>query len=308
MFICSSFLLMNCNDDDKSSTPDEGEETKPLVDRITLEVDEITIPAHIYNPQNYRVWFGLLGNKIIYANASNSPTDQFMVGFDITNQYFTNYPVHEEICACGFMSKLVGEGTHLYYIANEAWRLNVANNTWTELDYPNFAKENNGEAGVVYADNKIFFLGGRNATPKFKYYQTNTDTWHELPNYLYAVGTPDLVAINNRIYALGGDSSGKRFSYFENGNWVALADLPFTPQNSYSDHSVASYGNRFIFSMVNGNLFIYDSVEELWAEEPLALGITGIYVSLFSDNNYLYIAQKDYDNDFKLFKYTVNIP
>lgn len=308
MFICLSFLLVNCSDDDQSASPNEEDQT-PLVDRITLNVEDISIPENTYNPGNYSVWFSLMGNKMIYANPSNTAQNQFMTSFHLSNNYFTNLQTHNEVCACGYSSKFVNDGVNLYYIANEAWKYNITNNTWTELNYPATAHENNGETGILYHNDKIYFLGGRDASTKFKYFDTTTNSWSNLSNYTYSVETPDMAAINNRIYVLGGESSGKRFSYYEEGaGWIPLPDLAFNPKNSYNEHTVTSYGNRFIFALVNGAIHIYDSQEEIWAEEPITISVSGNYMNLFSDNNYLYLAYKTNLNEFKLSKITLTIP
>jgi hypothetical protein len=302
-----SFLFIGCNGDDENAQVQDDPEVA-LVDKITLDFQQITTPASGYNPGNYSVWFSLLGNKMIYANSSNTPEDQFMTAYSIPYNSFSNLAIHDEVCACGYSSKFVNDGTHLFYIANEAWKFNISTNSWSELSYPQSVKNNNGEAGILYAHNRIYFLGGREATTKFKFYDISSDSWFNSTDYIYSVGTPDLAALNNRIYALGGESTQKRFSYFEEGaGWQALPDLDFTPQNSYGNHTVASFGNRFIFALTSNKIQIFDTVEEKWADLPISSPVTGGYANLFSDNNHLYIGSKSNSNEFQLYKITVSM-
>lgn len=307
IYLLIGLFILSCSGDDDANVEPDDPGAQISVNDISLDVTRITTPVTPNNPQNYSVWFTMAGNKVFYANASNSPVTQFMLSYNLENNTFSPLATHEEVCACGYSSKMVSDGSSLYYIANEAWKYSIGNNTWAALNYPENVHENNGEAGIVYKDGRIYFLGGRDATTRFKYYETATDTWFNSSDYLYAVGTPDLTVVDGRIYALGGDEGKKKFNYFtEASGWTALPDLPFEALNYYDQHSVASFSNRYIFVLVSNQVNVYDTQEQIWRDTPIPVNISGNYKNLFSDNINLYIASKTNDNEFSLHRITVN--
>lgn len=299
VFILPLLIIMGaCNSDD-----DTGASAN--VNNMVLTGQQVTTPSAPQNPGNYGVWFAMAGGNVYYINPSNTANPQFMLAYNMETNIFTDKTPHEEICACGYMSKIVTDGSYLYYIANEAYKYSIANDTWTEMAYPANVEDNNGEAGIVHHNGKIYFLGGREATNKFKYYDTDTDTWYNTANYLYNVETPEMAAIGNKIYALGGDEQRTRFSvYSEEDGWLALPNMPFDLQNFYATHSVAAFKDRYIFVLSNSQINIYDTQTNEWKQEPVDAQPFG-YGDLFADDNNLYIASKTNDNDFKLVKITV---
>ncbi len=318
LFILFS-ILTACSGDDESGNPNndpEPPEEQTVVNTISLVAEKVETPQAPYNPGNYSVWFSMVANTIYYANPSNTAVPQFMLKYSVSGNYFHTLTSHEEVCACGYSSKIVGDENRLFYIANEAWRYNVGSNNWTELSYPNDFHQNNGETGVTYHQNKVYFLGGRDSSTRFKYYDTTMDDWGDLPTYPYPVDTPDLAVVNNKIYALGGDVDKKKFGVYEEGSgWTQLTDLNFQAINGSGQHTVASFQNRFIFIMneLNTNsvkIHVYDTQENEWKENPIEVVLEGDnnsnYMNLFSNNSYLYVVTKDYDNEMSLHKISVN--
>jgi hypothetical protein len=222
------------------------------VNKITFDIEKVNTPVAPRNPGGTEPWFALAGNKIYYTNPSNSATiEQFMLAYNIGSNTFSSLTPHNEVCACGFESKLVTDGNNLFYIANEAWKYSIAGNTWSELNYPSDFKSNNGETGVAYNAGKIYFLGGRTANGKFKYYDIAANDWFYPATY-YPVEENDMTAVNNRIYTLGGNyPDNNKFAYFDlaSNSWKTLPDLPFRATNSSNAHTVASYGNRYIVAL-----------------------------------------------------------
>ncbi len=324
-FYCKTNLLMvvlmmifsACSGDDEAeNTEIEQPEEQTLVNKITLEVEKVATPAAPQNPGNYSVWFTMVANSIYYANPSNTAVPQFMLKYSVNGNYFQSVTPHEEVCACGYSSKLVGDENRLFYIANEAFRYNVAQNNWTELNYPIEFKENNGETGIVYHNSKVYFLGGRDSSTRFKYYNTTNDSWGDEDAYDFPVNTPDMISVGNKIYALGGDVDRKKFGVFQEGaGWTQLPDLNFQPINSYGKHSVASFQNRYIFIMSQQNsstvaIQVYDTQESEWKETPIELALEGTNnyynMNLFSNNSYLYLVSTDNSNEMSLHKITID--
>lgn len=314
-----SAVFIACNgDDDSGGEPGDPENPGEVsvVNTISIDAEKVATPQAPNNPGNYGVWFTMVANSIYYINPSNTAVTQFMLKYDVSGNYFYPLNPHEEVCACGYSSKIVGTESKLFYIANEAFRYNVGQNNWTELNYPPEFHENNGETGVVYYNNKVYFLGGRDASTRFKYYDTITDSWGESAEYFFPVDTPDMVAINNKIYALGGDVDKKKFSVYEEGSgWTQLEDLDFAAVNSYSQHTATGFQNRFIFIMNDLNsssvsINVYDTVENEWKEEPIEVPLEGsnnyYNMNLFSNNLYLYLVTTDNSNEMSLHKLTVD--
>ncbi|MDR2206183.1 MAG: Ig-like domain-containing protein [Flavobacteriaceae bacterium] len=283
---------------------------KSTVNLITLDIQKVSTPIAPKNPGNYDVWFVMAGSKIYYTNPSNTGIPQFMLAYDVTSNTFTDRVPNAELVGAGYVSKMVTDGGSLFYIANDAVKYSISGNSWTTLNYPPTAKDNNGETGVVVSSGNVYFLGGRTASTKFKYYDPSANSWFNAPDYPYAVETNDMVSTGGRIYALGGDASRKKFSYFNvtNSAWKTLPDLPFTATNHYNEHSVAYFLTGYIFALASNKIYIYDVNKEVWKDEPINVNIPGVYPNLFAyGSNTLYIASKtDPGNDFQLHKITVN--
>lgn len=315
MFLLFSVFIACSGDDDKGNEV-ENPDSPTLVNTISLEVEKVNTPEAPYNPGNYSVWFTMVANTIYYINPSNTAVPQFMLKYNVSGNYFQSFTPHDEVCACGYSSKIVGDESKLYYIANEAFRYNVAQNNWTELNYPIEFKENNGETGIVYNNNKVYFLGGRDSSTRFKYYDTTTDSWGDAETYAYPVNSPDMVTVNNKIYALGGDVDKKIFSmYEENSGWTQLEDLNFQTLSARGQHTVTSFQNRFIFIMSEVNsssvkINVYDTTEGEWKENPIEVALEGTNnyynMNFFSNNSYLYLVTTDAANEMSLHKLTVN--
>ncbi|RZJ58762.1 MAG: DUF1668 domain-containing protein, partial [Flavobacterium sp.] len=210
--------------------------------------------------------------------------------------------------ACGYGSRLISTGTELYYIANDAVKYSIADDEWSDINYPVNVAENNGETGIAYNNGKIYFLGGRDFKKTFKYYDTAADSWFNVPDYPVAVKSPDLVAVKDKIYAIGGTQDSRKFSvYTEGGSWEELPDVPFLPRNLYKTYTVTAFQDRYIFAIVYGEgMHIYDTKTNEWRNEPIAIGgFDGFADNLFADDQFLYIASKTNDNDFKLQKITI---
>ena len=300
-----TFVMFSCKKD--STAPTAAPKT---VDSIRLTVQRVTTPVAPKNPGNYSVWFSMVGNRIYYANPSNTANPQFMLEYNIGSNSFASKAVSLEVCACGYSSKLISDGTNIYYIANTAVKYTASSNTWSTLSYPATAQDNNGEAGVVYSNGKIYFLGGRTASTKFKYYDISSNSWYNLADGLFSTTSAQMVAINDKIYALGGESTRSKFSYYtSSAGWVALPSLPFQVTAYYDSHNTVSFGNRYIIAIAGKDMYIYDSSTGKWAINPIHSGINDSYLNLFSDNVNLYIAAKTSSNDFALYKIDVtNLP
>ncbi len=301
------FVITGCKKDKTSNAS-----SHKTVDSIMLTTQRVTTPTAPKNPGNYSVWFTMAGNNIYYANPSNTGLTQFFLQYNISANSFTEKATNTEVCACGYMSKIVSDGTNLFYISNAAVKYAVSSNSWSTLNYPTLARDNNGEAGVIYYNGKIYYLGGRTASTKFKYYDIASNNWFNLADALYATSAADVVAVQDKIFALGGENSRQKFSSFSmsTGIWTVLPDLPVKANNNYSNFSVVSFANKYIVALASGNLYVYDIAANKWAAKPVASGISNVSnLNIFSDNVNIYIAGKTSGNDFALFKITVsNMP
>jgi hypothetical protein len=298
-----------CKKDAKHETPPPPPPVAAVItiDSVQLQMQKVTTPVAPKNPGNYSVWFAMAGNKIYYANPSNTALSQFMLAYDISSNTFSDKKIDPNVCACGYMSQVVSDGQNLYYIANDATKYSPSTDTWAAINYPVTARDNNGEAGVLYYNSKIYFLGGRTATPRFKYYDISSNNWYNVADYLYSTSSSQLVVADNKIFALGGQDIETKFSCFtEEGNWKSLPDLPFEMPGYYSSKLVASFQNRFILALVSNKIYVYDAVKSKWKSEPIELTVNDNNLNIFSDNINVYIAGKSSANDFSLQKITLS--
>ena len=121
-----------------------------------------------------------------------------------------------------------------------------------------------------------------------------------------------MAVVNDTLYALGGRNYPTKFSRFtESGGWAPLPDLPFSQSLSADAWELASFKNKYIFSIsANGKIYVYSTVAKQWKAQPISTGITDTFLNLFSDDNNLYIAGINTSNqDFSLYKVAVsNLP
>jgi len=296
--------LVSCSKDD-----DDIYIAPKTVNDINLTFNEIDTPPTPEDPGNYSVWFAMIGDKIYYMNPSNTPLSQFALEYNITSNSFSTKTTDAAICACGYSSKIITDGTDLFHIANEAMKYSPASDSWTDLNYPVEFEDNNGEAAVAYLNGKIYFFGGRTASTTFKYYEIATDSWHAAPDGPYVNTESELIAVNNTLYSLGGRSvdDQKNFSsYSETNGWSVLPNLPFDLSGYSTEHQTAVYDNRYIFAMTRNDIHIYDTIERIWKTDPINIPAFDIrYENIFINGNTLFMAGKTTSNEFTLIEINI---
>lgn len=292
LIICS-FFIFSC-----SGSDEETPEPEKTVNDIQLTLQQRNMPLSSFDIGNYPVLSILVGNSIYFASYSNTAKPQFFTRFNLSNNTFSNaLPNSNNVCGCGYSSKLVTDGTNIFYIANDATKFTASSNTWTMINYPASAKDNNGEAGVGYLNGNIYFIGGRTESSLFKYFNISQNQWFTAPNYLYSTSTSNVVAYKDRLYVLGGRNIDRKMSYYSTttNNWTALDDLEFDINSYYSFHTVAVLGDN-LYILQSDNVYIFDLVKNQWATNPITLTGLPSYSNLFSDGQKLYITGKNVSN------------
>lgn len=286
------FLVFGCKKSDDSATPDAG------VNAIILTPKQLSLPIGSYDAGNYGIYSVLVGNSIYLGSASNSGKPQFFVRYTISSNSFSSaLALSSNVCACGYSSHLVGDGTNIFYVANDATKYTASANSWATITYPTMARDNNGEAGVGYANGNIYFVGGRTASNLFKYYNISQDKWFTAPNYLYATNRNQLANYKDRLYVLGGDGALRKMAYFSttSNTWTALKDTPFDVNSSYDSSFTAVLGD-YLYLLQGDSIYIYDLANDVWATNPTKIdGLTSTG-NMFSNGQKLYIAGKSTSN------------
>ncbi len=279
------------------------------IEDITIESRQIQLPDSIKTIGKYPPWMVLAGNKLYYAGANNDTTQPaFMQALNIDNNTLANLPALGQLCACGYISRLTHNAKNLFYIANYAYKYVIDSSRWITLNYPYTVEINNGETGVASLNDKIYFLGGREASNRMKYFDIGKNSWQQAPDMLYNVTAPATAVSTDKIYVLGGDSSRKKFSaYHATSGWQAYNDLPFEAPVSYRNHLATVFKNRYIFVLNGSYIMVYDIQTEKWKTTPVATGIADKYLNLFNyNNNQLYVAGVSNSNKLVLYQLTVN--
>jgi hypothetical protein len=289
-----------------------GTTTTRTVDDVVLTPSQLSLPLSTFDAGNYDIDSVLVGNSIYFGNFSNTAKPQFFVRYSIPNNTFSAaLSVTSDLCGCGYTSKLVNDGTNIFYIANNATKYTASTNTWSGLFYPSTASDNNGEAGVTYYNGNIYFLGGRTPSNLFKYYNIATDSWFTVPNYLYATSWSELVAFKDRIYAIGGYAASNqrlnKMAYFstKDSTWTAVQDPPFNVFVSAEKEYAAVLGD-YIFLLQNGSIYVYDPATDEWGSMPTRINGLPDSATLMSDGQNLYIAGKNASNIPAVFKVAVS--
>lgn len=291
-FFACSLLIMACSGDEENIPPEK------TVNDIDLVLQQRSMPLSSFDIGPYPVLSILVGNSIYFANYSNTAKPQFFVRYSLQNNTFSSpLAVSTNVCGCGYSSRLVSDGTNIFYIANDATKYTASNNNWSNTSYPATAKDNNGEAGVGYLNGNIYFIGGRTESTLFKYYSISQNQWFTLSNYLYATSRSQVIAYKDRLYVLGGANATQKMAYFSvsDNSWTPLPDTPFEINTSYGD-TYAAVLDDHLFLLQGDKMQIYDLIKNIWADTPVSMAGLPSYANLFSDGQKLYIAGKNASN------------
>lgn len=278
------------------------------VDDVTVTATQIAVPLNTYEAGGYSVQSVVVGNSIYFANYSNTTKAQFFVRYDLgTNTFSSPLATSYAFCACGYMSKLVTDGTDLFYISDFAQKYSAATDTWSGLTYPATAHDNAGEAGTGYHGGNIYFVGGRTPSTRFKYYSIAQDQWFTAADYLYATASSEVVGYKDRVYVLGGAGAQQRVSYYSPAanTWTALKDAPFAIAASYQSQQAAVLGD-YLYLLQGSSVYVYDLAKDVWAKDPIT--VSNLVVSdgeLYSIGSKLYASGKSSSNLLAVYELTV---
>ncbi|OIN55982.1 hypothetical protein [Arsenicibacter rosenii] len=287
-------IIFSC----KKSGDEAGVTAAKKPDDVVLTLKSLNVPISTFDIGNYSFQSVMVGNDIYYASYSNTAKTQFLVRYNVNSNSFSSALAKSaNVCACGYMNRLLSDGTNVYYIANDATKYVASSNTWQTLTYPSTAKDNAGEAGSVYYNGNLYFVGGRTASTMFKYYNISQDKWFTVPNYLYPTSRSELAVYKDRIYVLGGDGAKRKFAWFSVGSnsWTALPDTPFDVSASY-EGVYSAVLNNYLFLLQSKNVYVYDLVNDVWAAAPITLSEAPAYANLFSNGQKLYLSGKNSAN------------
>lgn len=293
IFFLTILLIAGCKKgEDTPATPEK------TVNDIVLTAKQLSVPLSTYDTGPYPIQSVMVGNSIYFGNYSNTAKPQFFVRYDLSSNAFSSALAKSaNMCGCGYSSKLVSDGTNVFFIANDATKYTASSNTWTNLSYPATAKDNAGEAGVTYYNGSIYFIGGRTPSTLFKQYSISQDKWFTAPNYLYPTTGSEIAAYKDRLYVLGGQGAKKKMAYYSTGTttWTPVKDTPFEVSSNYGNVFSAVLGDN-LYLLQNQSVYVYDLAKDVWATEPIKLeGMPG-YANLFSNGQKLYIAGKNTSN------------
>ncbi|AUD05266.1 Kelch repeat-containing protein [Spirosoma pollinicola] len=268
------------------------------VNDITLMANPLSVPISSYDAGPYVLQSVLVGNSVYFGNWSNTAKTQFFVRYDLSaNSFSSALTKSTNVCGCGYSSHLISDGTNIFYIANDATKYTASSNTWSTLTYPTTAKDNAGEAGVVYYNGNIYFVGGRTPSTLFKYYNISQDKWFTSPNYLYPTTSSEMAAYKDRIYVLGGQGAKKKMAYYSTtaNTWTAVNDAPVEISSNANTIFSAILGD-YLYLLQGQSVYIYDIANDTWAANPIMLSGLPNSANLFSNGQKLYITGKNTSN------------
>jgi hypothetical protein len=299
-------------------------EENPL-DKITIQLrsEVVPVPPKTYSGvfSNYFKMTNIGTDIYIAPPYQNSqPLQNYFIKYNLNSKSYSTLNYDPSICACGYTSKLVNNGTNIFYIANEAKKYNISTNTWSSINYPVAAQNNNGEAGVLSYSNKIYFLGGRTFTNKLKYYDILNDQWYNLANAPYYGELSNMAAIDNKIYALGGYDGikhTKTLSVFDinNNSWDTLPPIiNLIPYTNSSRTNMVSLNERFLV-VIDGEEFeplslsIFDTYTNQWRNNPIDLNLDYLYPTLLNIEGKIYVASNSNSGELFLTEIVIqNLP
>lgn len=307
---CALLLgLVACGGSSSNPTPSPDPDPTKTVNDLVLTSTQLSVPLSTFDIGNYPVLSVLVGNNIYFGNWSNTAKPQFFTRYNLaSNTFSTALAVSSNVCGCGYSSKPVSDGVNVFYIANDATKYTASSNVWTKLNYPDTARDNAGEAGTVYYNGNIYFVGGRTPSSVFKYYSIVQDNWFTAPNYLYATTSSEMVTYKDKIFVLGGQGATSKMAYFSTtGNtWTAVKDIPVAVSGSYANTRSAVLGD-YLYLLQGSSIYIYDPAKNVWATNPVVLSDIPESANLFSDGQNLYMSGKTASNVPTVYKIVVSL-
>lgn len=264
--------------------------------------ETIGIPIAIAGHSGWEYATGL-NNSIYFATPNNSGFQQHFIAYDLSsNTYSEKSLTGNNLCACGYMSQLTaGVNNKLYYFANDGAVYDPQTDKWATASYPN----NRGEAGVGVLGDDIYYIGGRGPLNTCQAYNTATNSWRTIANYLYSTDWAAVTAYNNKIYVLGGASTTNKMSVYDpaTNNWTALPDIPFTNLNQRP--RALTYDNKIYF-FSGTDIYVYDLTTVSWNASilsvPLSLGY-GV-IPVLANNSMYIIGYSSSSSQYIIAKYT----
>ncbi|HYH13967.1 MAG TPA: hypothetical protein VD794_02025 [Flavisolibacter sp.] len=299
-------LITSLTSCDKKVEPKE--EFQMTVDNIQLEVTKLNTPTPLHNAANI-YWMAQAGNAIYLASPSNSGSTQFFDKYDLSTNTFTSLNTSPWLCACGYSSKIVSDGTNLFYIPEgRGGKYNTATNTWSTTAYSAEAGNTGGEPGVGVLNGRIYFIGQRDKSKAFKYYDIASNAWGFTTDYLYSTNSSLVVGAANKLYVFGGDDAVRKVSVYDPATqtWTAKRDATFDIGGSWGSHLTALLQDRFVFLLKGNKIYIYDIQTDNWSVTPRTITVNAGLGSqnIFAINGKLYLAGIN-DANFELFELKV---
>ncbi len=304
---------------DKNNTPSPGNGSGTDssivvsdVDKMKLTITKVNTPVAPHQPGPYSVYMEMHRGTIYVGNPSNTAKPQYFDMYDIGSNSFTVLDTTKNLCACGYGSRIVSDGNdRIYYIANDATYYSASAKKWTWFNLDASVKDNFGEAGAMYMDNKIYYIGGRTANTRVKYFDLKTNSWYNSADFPYSTNSCDGVAVNGKLYVLGGVNGKKKFSVYDPAanKWTTKPELSFETNFDDDRHFVASIGQYlFVLQDYEQKIQIYDTKADKWSATPVttAFAMDSRYTNLFSWNNKLYVAGQIFAGDFQLYQVSVS--
>ena len=317
--IAFAFFTISCSKNDDPVPVAPPVVAEKTVNDITITTQRVSTPiapnlGYVNNISGS--WFQLVGNDILYSCGSGlgASNPQFMLKYNLGTNTFNSALPDSTVQFGGIINSFVTDNTNLFYIANQARKYNLVANTWNDIDYPEAIRLNTREAGMSFANGKIYACGrGSIESNAFKSYNITTNAWSNENDYLEDITIPELVTVQNKIYLLGGNAIRKNFSYFDitSNTWVAKTNLPFTMLSSYQSNIVAQAKNRYIFAFQGDKIYVYDIVKDQWKTEPILVPVTGntaLHLFGLNDTTLLITGVNINSRDFALYKLTLNLP
>lgn len=247
---------------------------------------------------DYSYWTmvgGMIPGKNVFYICNPRNCNQGQVGlwaYDIDKGVFTLKTTDDNLCACGYSSKMISDAHYLYYCANAFTRYSAATDTWESYNsyYPSSVRNVMGETGVCRVGDKIFFMCGRNAPTACEYFNTASNTWTNIaPFPIDTIRPGPNLATDGKfyIYALGGIRTGDNFAKLfyrydiQNNSWQKLPDIPASAIVEYSINHACFFKEKYV-AVVGGaynaktglfstKIYIFDTQGAQWLE-PVDIG------------------------------------
>ncbi|HEY3499229.1 MAG TPA: hypothetical protein VGK73_31280 [Polyangiaceae bacterium] len=248
-----------------------------------------------------------VGSGIYFGNESNGDGAQYHKVFDVGTGVFSDTPITDEYCYCGYGGTAVSDDTRIYYFANDGVSYTPGASAWSTISTYRSSQFYDGEAATAYVSGRIYRVSGRTYDDRVAYYDVMTGTYVTTgltPHPI--VGATDGAcagAAGGKLYVFGWGPVVSEYDTQRN-TWTTTAEDPNAPESCYEEN-VPLWGEYLAYAYrYGGTIKLFNVTTRLWEEGgiPLPAGLEQNKAVVVGTNLYV-IGFRESDRQVVIYRY-----